>query len=231
MAEFNLNDGLLIAATVLGPVLAVQAQKWVERATENRRRKVEIFETLMATRAARLTPEHVRALNKIDLVFNKGWILWASAREKEKAVIAAWRTHLDNMNHSPFTKENTNPEASVVEAWSQRCTESIIELLLAMSQTLGYDFDRVQVRRGVYHPQGYVDIDTALNEIRQGLVKVLAGQRPIPMNVVSFPVDKELVALQVKINEHILKALSGEGALYVATKDDGKDVPSSPGSA
>jgi hypothetical protein len=47
MANITISDWLLIAATVTGPVLAVQAQKWVERATERRRQKRLIFATLM----------------------------------------------------------------------------------------------------------------------------------------------------------------------------------------
>jgi hypothetical protein len=45
------------------------------------------------------------------------------------------------------------------------------------------------------------------------------------MNVVAFPVDKSAAELQAKIQEHYLKALTGEGALYVATKDDKKPQP------
>jgi hypothetical protein len=44
----NTSDWAIICATLLGPVLAVQAQKWVERATESRRRRKWIFETIMS---------------------------------------------------------------------------------------------------------------------------------------------------------------------------------------
>jgi hypothetical protein len=209
MADFSLNDGLLIAATVLGPILAVQAQKFVERATEKRHRKVRIFETLMATRATRISLEHVQALNTIDLMFNKGRF----PKPKEKAVITAWRTHLDNLNQS------SGPDEASIKAWGERCFDSFIELMMAMSLALGYDFDPVQVRRGAYLPRGHFDTETTLREIQQGFAKVLGGQQAIAMNVVGFPVDKDAAQLQAKISEHYLKALTGEGALYVATKD------------
>jgi hypothetical protein len=47
MANITISDGLLILATVTGPILAVQAQKWVERATDKRRQRLLIFSTLM----------------------------------------------------------------------------------------------------------------------------------------------------------------------------------------
>jgi hypothetical protein len=36
MPEMTISDGILIAATIAGPVLAVQAQKFIERAGERR---------------------------------------------------------------------------------------------------------------------------------------------------------------------------------------------------
>jgi hypothetical protein len=65
----DLKDWSIIGATILGPILAVQAQKWVEIIRERRGRKLWIFHTLMATRAARTSTEHVQALNMIDLIF------------------------------------------------------------------------------------------------------------------------------------------------------------------
>jgi hypothetical protein len=99
MANLKFTDELLIVATLLGPILAVQAQKFVERTTENRRRRLGIFHSLMATRAARVAPEHVQALNRIDLEFSGkrffGLISWQTTRER--AVVEAWREHFDRL--------------------------------------------------------------------------------------------------------------------------------------
>ena len=56
-----MSDALLVLATLLGPVLAVQAQKFVERWREANERRHGVFKTLMATRAARLSPDHIRS--------------------------------------------------------------------------------------------------------------------------------------------------------------------------
>lgn len=52
----------IVVATVAGPVVAVQTQKWIERATENRRRRYWIFNALMANRATRLADDYVKRL-------------------------------------------------------------------------------------------------------------------------------------------------------------------------
>jgi hypothetical protein len=62
-------DILTICALILGPILAVQIQKFIDRAKESRSRRLWVFKTLMATRHATLSIDHVSALNRIDLEF------------------------------------------------------------------------------------------------------------------------------------------------------------------
>ena len=45
----------IVIATVMGPILAVQAQKYLERQRAQKRAKDTIFRTLVATRATRLS--------------------------------------------------------------------------------------------------------------------------------------------------------------------------------
>jgi len=49
---------------------------------ERRNRKAWLFHSLMAPRAARVSPEHVQALNMIDLVFYGKRILGVNRRSK-----------------------------------------------------------------------------------------------------------------------------------------------------
>jgi hypothetical protein len=96
----ELKDCAVVAATVLGPILAVQAQKAVESFRERRGRKTRLFEQLMATRASRVASEHVRALNMIDLVFYDERILGIPRRSgKEQRVLDSWKEYLDHLNN------------------------------------------------------------------------------------------------------------------------------------
>ena len=60
-----------VIVTLISPVIAVQVQKFIERYTDKKTLKIDIFKQLMATRSqnARLSNEHVRALNMIDIAF------------------------------------------------------------------------------------------------------------------------------------------------------------------
>jgi hypothetical protein len=75
----------IVLAILGGPVLAVQTQKFIERASENRRQKFMIFTALMANRATRLNDDYVRALNMIELTFlPRPW------KPRNRKVIDAW---------------------------------------------------------------------------------------------------------------------------------------------
>ena len=65
----EVKDWVTSAAVVIGPILAVQAQKMVERIKDKRERQLKIFKALMTTRAERVSREHVQALNMIYIEF------------------------------------------------------------------------------------------------------------------------------------------------------------------
>ena len=202
--NLHLNDVLLIMVTFIGPVAAVQAQKWIERSREKRDRRFRVFQTLMMTRAARAASiEHVQALNLIDLYFDgKG--------KDDKAIREAWAVYFDHLNKpivgAPEVQQKAHDEKSV---------ELVTSLLKAISRSLGYDFGEVQLKRGAYFPQGHADDNLARIIIRDSLVKILSGERAIPMSVVHFPVSEEALAAQKQVQDALLKTLSGEVPLKI----------------
>lgn len=85
-----MRDWLIIVATLLGPLFAVQVSQYLDRRRQTREERLGIFKTLMATRAARLDPRHVEALNQIDVVFHDD-------SRNDKAVRNAWKQYLDHL--------------------------------------------------------------------------------------------------------------------------------------
>ena len=69
--QIKISDWLNVAAIILSPIFALQVGKILDSLSNKKRRKEEIFNTLMETRAQTLSYEHVRALNKIDIAFYK----------------------------------------------------------------------------------------------------------------------------------------------------------------
>ena len=195
------NVLLVVAATILGPILAVQAQKAIERIRETRERKLQTFYTLMGTRAARAAPEHVQALNLIDLLFR---------RKAEKPIIDAWETYREHLFHD--TEKMTQTQ---LEAWVTRGNELFIDLMYAMSVALGYHFTKPQLQRGIYSPRAHTEADIEQQAIRRGAAMILSGNQAIKMEVVAFPVSEDALKLQKDVQEALLDTLKDGRVLAV----------------
>jgi len=211
-----MNDTALVIATILGPILAVQAQKFIERASDSRRRKMRIFVGLMATRAARVSPEHVQALNMIDIEFIGRKVLGSLRYQtkKEKTVSNEWSIYRDILY-----EDVVNTSESQQTDWLSRSQEQFIALLHAISIALGYDFDKVLLKRGIYTPRAHGEQEIAQLTIRDSLVKILSGKQPIPMEVTSFPVSEDALKMQSLVQEEFLALLSGQKPLKVTIDD------------
>jgi hypothetical protein len=171
LVAITLNDWLTIIAIFSSPLLAVQVQKWLERFWERRDRKRSIFQTLMATRAARLSSDHTNALNMIDIEFYGHTLFghrFQSAADKE--VTIKWHEYLDQLSQ-PVKNNDT--------VWETQTYDRLVELLNAMSHSLGYNFDKVYLKRAIYMPKAHHDQEAANIAIRDNLVQVLEGNRSI----------------------------------------------------
>lgn len=162
---------LTIAAIILGPILAVQAQAWLDRRREERRRKLHVFAELMATRGTRLAPRHVEALNLIELEYSE-------KNDKQRPVLEAWRSYIDLLNNPPSEEQN-------LQAHFDRRDQALVDLLYQMGRYLGFAIDRVVIRRNAYTPEGHGQADVEWNIIRKGFAKLLINkQHALPIQIV-----------------------------------------------
>jgi len=213
LTQMDTKDWMVVIATIAGPILAVQAQKWVERFRERRNRKLSVFQQLMATRAARLSSEHVQALNMIDLVFYGRRVFFFRYQSgKEKAVLKAWREYHDHLN--------TRLEQAAQMVWNNNAEELFITLLSAITEDVRYSFDRVQLKKGWYSPVAHGQLEEELTAIRKLVLQLLSGQSALKMDVTKFPVDDEALKAQVALQKAMSGAFTGDGALNVHVKSD-----------
>lgn len=208
---------VIAAATVAGPILAVQAQKFIERATERRRARRAIFHALMSNRATRLNDDFVRSLNLIDLEFSPRRI----GGSADRAVINAWRSLLGEYNNVPADAAPLDEH----RAWNDRVGERTVALLSAMSKALGYDFSDEQLRRGIYYPKGRFDAEQTQLAILNGVRKIIEGAAALPMKITEAPSSPELLAAQIETMQRSARSYDTDGALRVrmATDKDAKD--------
>ena len=166
----TLTDGLMILATALSPVIAVQVTRRLDDRKEQRGRKLHIYKTLMATRASILSPAHVEALNRIDLEFSL-------KNRNEKEVVEVWQQYLDHLGDKSMS----------LEAWGVKRIDLLVDLLHAMGNALQYDFSKTQIKNGTYSPIAHGRLEEDYEKTRHLMIELLEGKRSLPMWVSNLP--------------------------------------------
>lgn len=94
-------------------------------------RRLQLFHTLMSSRATRVSNEHVAALNMIDIEFYGRKVFgYRFQTPKEKSITNAWKNYNDQLN-TPYQPEQ-------LPMWVERGDQLFITLLYKMSNALGY---------------------------------------------------------------------------------------------
>jgi hypothetical protein len=169
--SFKLADIAIIFATVAGPVLAVQAQKFLERRREKADRQADLFRTLMLTRTTVLSRRHVEALNAIQLEFYG-----------VKEITDAWQSYFDHMNR----------QGPLDQVWQDNRLNLLVDMLYQMGQYLGYDFNKVKIKNEVYAPNLHAEIEENEFAIQRGLAGLFKGDKPLPLSVREMPTDPQM---------------------------------------
>lgn len=187
----RLSDWVIAGCTLLGPVLAVQAQKWVEGFREKNARRLTIFRTLMATRALNLSPAHVEALNSVPIDFYK-----------DKLVMDAWEEYFMHLTTAP----TDNP------SWGPRRIDLFVKLLALIGSRVGYHFNVAQMNR-IYFPKAHGELDEEQNFVRKSIVALFKGDGNLPIEIKAAP---EATSLQTILAEKLVKAYNEDGSLKVS---------------
>lgn len=170
----TVSDWAIVIATLLGPVLAIQAQAFLERRRAEKNRRLNVFYALMRTRATPIAPEAVNALNAVPLEFYK-----------LPKIVEAYRA---------FIKHIVSPQQPNPQGWADRRVDLLMDLIHKIALEVGYKFSVAELKAEFYAPQGHRVIEEEQTVIRQGLVSILTGKAAFPMDVKGFPVDPEVHA-------------------------------------
>ena len=162
MLGIPLEAWLTMVAILAGPISALLIQKGLERYNEKKERKLEVFRQLMAHRASRLSPQYVQALNASEVEFYG-----------DERVIEQLRLFIGHLN--------TAIEAEA--AWLEKTMDHLNNLLYAMAENLGYRFDPMTLKRSVYYPRGWEEIETETHQLRKAALEVFARGKAIKMEI------------------------------------------------
>jgi hypothetical protein len=193
----SIADVAIILATLLGPILAIQAQKYLERGRELKRRRVDLFRTLMATRATPTSPIHVEALNTVPIDFY-------GSSSKLKLISSKWKLYRNHLN-----KDYSSP------GWNEEKVRLFVDLLHEMAAYLGYEFNAVEIENEAYIPLAHSTMEADQEAIRKGLAQLLSGGFTIPIELRNIPISPEAQLEQEELRRLLLRWLNGDSSVDV----------------
>jgi hypothetical protein len=162
-----INTAILLAtifAIIYGPIRAVKITRDADEARDVKRRQYNILHSLMRTRSVTLHTDHVAALNLVQLEFY-------GHKEVDQA-FRRYREHLSML--SP-----TDPKAA--EGFADERKDRFYTLVQEMASMLGYKFDKADLKRLAYAPQGWEDAEAMQRGLQGRILELLEGRRPLPV--------------------------------------------------
>jgi hypothetical protein len=162
----------IILATLLGPIFAVLVTRWQDDKARRRHRQAETFRTLMATRSATISAEHVGALNTIEVDFY--------GVQSVESALNNYVTHLNN--GAPAGA----PE-SAAHAWNDRQRDLLAILLAKMAVAIGVTKSEIEIRQGGYSPMGWFQKEQRQNAAQGWILDLAAGKAAVPIKIVDAP--------------------------------------------
>ncbi|ODV42269.1 hypothetical protein AWV79_28255 [Cupriavidus sp. UYMMa02A] len=183
-AAVKVTDVAVVIATLVGPILAVQAQRVVEIARQRADTRLRVFASLMQSRATPTSGAHVEALNAIPLAFHPQWWEFWWARARLHAINQAWRTLL---NHFSINMQGASEAQHVAWADKRRTLET--DLLRKMGAHLGFKITDLDYETQIYFPNAHGN-ELAENQlIRSKLVEILSGNAAVPIQLTEIDPD------------------------------------------
>ena len=152
-----------IVAIIFGPIFALRHSRDHQNKVEQEKRQLAIFTTLLRTRKIELAPERVMALNTIPVEFYGA-----------KNIIEAHQKYLGQLNsHFP------SPDAPEAEAFHKELNDLMYDLLHAIGTHLNFNFDKRDLEKFAYSPQGWSTDDLEQKSLRKALIEIATGARPL----------------------------------------------------
>jgi hypothetical protein len=162
---------ITIVAIILSPIIALNIQKKLDAAQENKARQLDVFRKLLITHMDNVSTEHMQALNMIDIEFYH-----------EKEIRTSWNAYRNHLYAPPKTEES-----SLQEQWINDSADLLTALLYNMARLLEYKFDETFIKNGTYIPKALNHKKMAGDLLNFVYLDIATGKKPLKIELVSNP--------------------------------------------
>ncbi len=153
-----------IFAIYLGPIRAVEVARRNDVAREATRRQRDIFAALMRTRNATLMPEHVWALNLIQVEF-----------AHNDSIINAYKNYIAHLSRVVAAP------GPALDAFLRERRDLFFDLVHEIARVVGFSLDKRDLERAAYVPAGWEYEQAEQQSLRRSMLELLDGRRGLPV--------------------------------------------------
>jgi hypothetical protein len=183
------NEVLTLIALVGGPISAVLITRYLDDLRQYRARRMDVFRTLMRTRRTALHPDHIGALNLVEIEY-----------ANDPQVLTAWKALFTNFGSTLGRLEVERTEGLTDQkqidarnqAFGTRAVQErqklLAKLLHAMARVLGFKIEQLEIFEGGYTPQLWANVENDQEVIRKYVVELAHGRATVPMAVIDYRV-------------------------------------------
>jgi hypothetical protein len=157
---------------------------------------MDVFRTLMRTRRSNLAPDHIGALNLVEIEF-----------AKDQEVLSAWKMLFSHLGttHPRRDEEKidglTEKDKPEIERRNElfggrlgRERQSLLaKLLHQMARVLGFKIEQLEIFEGGYTPQFYTNVENDAEAIRRYVIDLANGNRVVPIGVIDYRIAPPVV--------------------------------------
>jgi hypothetical protein len=169
-SDLKPSDWIMIAAIIIGPILAVVTQLVSQKLRQKRDQKLWVFNNLMIHRHVPLNFDFVKAANFIDVAF------YGNKKVRER-----WGNVLTHLCSDAYKPENFTPAAY------QKFRDLLSELLTEMAKDVGYSFDFTHIKENAWHPSLHGQEFEENIKLRRALLGLVEGKSSLNVVVAPHP--------------------------------------------
>lgn len=155
-----------IGAIYLGPIRALEVSRKNQEEDGKRARQFGVLHSLMKTRKVLLSPDHVSALNLVQLEFYGNERVQNYYKKYMEFMNGAWPKTDDEANFKRFIDAREN---------------ALYDLIHEIGLVLDYKMDRQELKSLGYGPQGWETDENQARALRYLLIETLEGKRGLPV--------------------------------------------------
>ena len=149
---------------------------------------MDVFRDLMRTRRTPLYPDHVGALNLVEIEF-KG----------DREVQSAFRDLFRHLGSLPTRRPEEEIKEGLTQAQRSEREDGferrlgverqalLARLLHAMAKELGFEIEQLEIVEGGYSPQAWANVEQQQEAVRRLLTDIYVGKRGLPVEEFKRP--------------------------------------------